>query len=94
LLARELSAKGAERYPDYPELQKAARVLAPPKVIRSDLPPTPSVKANREWLKENAKNYRGRWVALRNGELVGVANSFEELTGQIKNTRGILLTKV
>jgi len=94
LLARELSAKGAKRYPDHLELQKAARVLAPPKVIRSDLPPTPSVKANREWLKENAKNYRGRWVALRNGEIVGVATSFDELAKQVGDTRGILLTRV
>ena len=94
LLARELASEGAKRHPEHEELQKSARVLAPPKVIRSDLPPAPSVKANREWLKAHAKNYRGRWVALRNGELVRVANSFDELLEQVDDTQGILLTKV
>jgi hypothetical protein len=94
LFARELSSEGAKRYPEHRELQKSARVLAPPKVIRSDLPSAPSVKANREWLKEHAKDYRGRWVALRNGGLVGVASSFDELVEQVGDTQGILLTKV
>lgn len=94
LFARELSSEGVKRYPDHRELQKSARVLAQPKVIRSDLPPVPSVKANREWLKEHAKDYRGRWIALRNGELKEDANSFDELVEKVGDTQGILLTKV
>lgn len=94
LLARKLSAEGARRYPNHPELQKYARVLAPPKVVRSDLPPTPSVKANRNWLKEHAQSYKGRWVALRDGELKGVADSLDELVEQLGDTKGILLTRV
>jgi hypothetical protein len=93
-LARELSTEGARRYPRNPELQKYACVLAPPKVVRSDLPPTPSVKANRNWLKEHVQRYKGRWVALQNGELKGVANSLEELVTQLGDTKGILLTRV
>lgn len=93
-VARELSAEGARRYPNNPELQKYARVLAPPKVVRSDLAPTPSVKANRNWLKERAQSYKGRWVALRNGELKGVANSLDELVEQLGDTKGMLLTRV
>ena len=92
--ARELSTEGAGRYPHNPELQKYARVLAPPKVVRSDLAPTPSVKANRNWLKEHVQSYKGRWVALRNGELKGVANSLDELVTQLGDTKGILLTRV
>lgn len=93
-LARELSTEGARQYPHNPELQKYARVLAPPKVVRSDLAPTPSVKANRNWLKEHVQSYKGRWVALRNGELKGVANSLDELVEQFGDTKGMLLTRV
>jgi hypothetical protein len=94
LFARELSADGSKRYPEHAELAKAARILAPPKVIRSDLPPRPWVKANREWLKEHARDYRGRWVALRKGKLAAVADSFEEVVAHVGNVKGVLLTKV
>jgi len=92
--ARELSAEGVRLYPHNPELQKYARLLAPPKVVRSDLAPTPSVKANRNWLKEHIQSYKGRWVALRNGELQGAANSLDELVEQLGDTKGMLLTRV
>jgi len=40
LVARKLATEGAQRHPEHVELQKASRILAPPRVIRSDLPPT------------------------------------------------------
>jgi len=94
LAARHLAAKGAERYPDHAELQKYAHVLAPPTVIRRGLPPDPSLRANRDWLMRRSDQFRGRWVALRNGELLGSAPSLQSLTQQIGDTKGILLTKV
>jgi hypothetical protein len=94
LKARELSSEGIKLYPHDSELQKYARLLAPPKVVRSDLAPTLSVKTNRNWLKEHAQSHKGRWVALRNGELQGVANSLEELVEQLGDTKGMLLTRV
>ena len=93
-LARDLSVEGAERYPDHSELQQYARVLAPPKVVESNLPPNPSVRANRDWLKEHRQEYQGRWIALRSGVLAGVANSLDELVGQVGETQGVLLTKI
>lgn len=93
-LARDLSTEGAECYPDHSELQQYARVLAPPKVVRSNLPANPSVRANRDWLKKHRQDYQGRWIALRSGELAGIANSLDELVGQVGETQGILLTKI
>ena len=93
-LARDLSAKGAEDYPDHSELQKHARVLASPQVMRSHLPSNPSVRANRDWLKRHRQDYQGRWIALRSGALAGVANSLDELARQVGETKGVLLTKV
>jgi hypothetical protein len=36
-ITRKLAMEGSERYPDHAELQKAAYILAPPKVILSTL---------------------------------------------------------
>ena len=93
-LARDLSVEGAARYPDHSDLQQYARVLAPPKVVKSNLPPNPSVRANRNWLKEHRQEYQGRWIALRSGELAGVANSLDEVVRQVEDTQGVLLTKI
>jgi hypothetical protein len=92
--ARDLSMSGAARYPDHEELRKYARVLAPPQVRRSDIPPNPTMKANCDWLMRHGDSYRGQWVALCNGKLVGSGDSLKALTDQLGNTKGLLLTKV
>ena len=94
LAARNLSASGAARFPDREDLQKYARVLAPPRVIRTKLPANPAVKANRDWLVNHSDAYHGQWVALRNGELVGSAKTLKVLSDQLGDTKGLLLTKV
>lgn len=96
LVARNLAMQGAERYPADAELQKMAYVLAPPKVTVSKLPPKPGIRADRDWLQANWDTYKGKWVALRNGELLGVADSLDDLlkeVGEIENT-GILVTQL
>jgi excisionase family DNA binding protein len=94
LCARNLAAQGAEQYPDYAELQKMARILAPARVVRSDLPPVPSVRVNQDWLRAHADEYKGRWVALRDGILLAVASTLGELKAQLGTLDGILVTKV
>lgn len=94
LAARKLSAEGAEFHPNDSELQKYARVLAPPKVISTDVPPNPSQGTNLEWLKAHGEQYRGKWVAVKDGQLLGSADSLKELTAQVGDTKGkgILVT--
>lgn len=92
--ARELSAKGARRHPESTELGKQAYILAPPRVIRGQAATNSTHRANRDWLKAHGEEYHGQWVALRDGELLGVANTMEELTSRLSGTKGILLTIV
>ena len=92
--ARRLSDQGITLHPNHPELRKVAHVLAPPKVTRSTAPPDPTMKVNRDWLMANGDRYRGRWVALHNGDLIGVSDSLKSLAHQIGDTKGVLLTKV
>jgi hypothetical protein len=94
--ARSLAIEGAALYPKYIELQKMAHILASPEVKGAANQATLGVKANRDWLKSNWDSYRNRWVALREGELLDVADSLDELVekvGELKGT-GILVTKV
>jgi hypothetical protein len=94
LFARQLSARGSMLYPDEPELRKMARVLAPPRVVRSDLPSEPSLAADRAWLRANHARYRGQWIALCQGNLVASADTFSDLRSRVDSTDGLLLTRV
>ena len=50
--------------------------------VAPETTPRPMVKAGA-WLKEHGEEYAGRWVALRDDELVAVADSFPELRSQL-----------
>lgn len=96
LTARKLAQEGGNRFPDHPQMAKHARILAPVRTIRSDLPPEPEVEKDIYWLKAHRSEYRGQWVAIRNGILVASAMTYQELrqmVGNVKNT-GILIIKV
>lgn len=79
--------------PDSPELQRFARLFAPARQITRTLPANPTLRANREWLKSHRTEYRGQWVALRNGELLATATSLNELTRRVGDTANVLLTR-
>jgi hypothetical protein len=96
LTARRLSQEGATRFPNHVEIGKYARVLAPVKTIRSDVPSDPGVAKNNLWLKRHRNEYRGSWVALRDGELLASGKSLQDVKNQVgplKNSR-ILVTRV
>lgn len=90
--ARRLAIEGAQRYPVDAQLKKYARLLAPPSVRVKAPAPERGPKANRNWLKANAEQYRGKWIALKCGQLLAVADSLEELKGMLGDTRGVLVT--
>lgn len=95
-IARECALDGSHRFPDHAELQRLARLLAPPeaKVIKSE--PNTSWKHNKAWLQTHWHEYKGKWVALQNGNLLAVADNLDGLVaqlGEIKYT-GILVTPV
>ena len=92
LVARRLATEGATRYPEHAELQKAARILAPPKLIRSDLPCEPGMAKNAQWLKKERTHYRGKWVAVRNGQLLGTADTLHILVERFGKQEDILYT--
>lgn len=94
MAARSLSTEGVARFPNHAELVKYAHILAPPTVIRSDLPPRPDLKANRDWIMMHRQQFRGQWVALRHGKLLGVATTLQALRNQLREDEGAFYTKV
>ncbi len=53
-------------------------IFAPPRVARIDARDSDRTREYR-WLKENAKHFRGRWVAVLGDQLVSSAGSLKEL---------------
>lgn len=94
LTALNLVTRGIQRYPQNSGLQKMSRLLGPPRVLKTDLPPIQSLKANREWIRSHAVEYRGQWVALQEGRLIASASSVRELKAQAESLEGLLITKV
>jgi hypothetical protein len=92
-IARRLAADGVERYPDHAELRRATHILNPPYAARRS-PPDPGVQVNTSWLDSHWHEYRGRWIAIRNGELLGTAAVLDDLVAQIGDIKGVLLTPV
>jgi len=47
------------------------------------------LQKNYDWLKTNALDYAGQWVALDSGQLVAQANTLKELLSQITVKRDL-----
>jgi hypothetical protein len=82
-LARTLAQRGQILFPTHERLRQLAHVLAPPQVLNTHTPPAHGLDEMRRWLNEHAQAYRGRWIAVRAGQLLGAAASLAELRGQI-----------
>jgi hypothetical protein len=93
-LAIKLAQLGGRLFPDHERIQRAAQVLAPPVVRRVRPPRARGLRASMAWLREHASEYRGRWMAVRKGQLLGVADSLEELMPIVGNGENAVNTIV
>jgi uncharacterized protein DUF5678 len=91
--AREVAEQGLELFPDHPELQRLHHVLRPFEVRVNPYWKTPDPLPSYEWLKENARAYRGKWVGLDQGELVAAVDTLEEVLKALegRDPRGTLV---
>ncbi len=86
-LAMYLAQLGGRLFPGDEDLQRTARVLAPASVRRARAPEVRGLEASRAWLREHASEYRSKWLAVREGELLGAADSVEELEATVLRDR-------
>lgn len=74
-----------------------ADILTPPVVHNIHVSHAKGLDASMAWLSEHASQYRGQWVAVREGKLLGTAWSLEELDsiiGQDEDPISTIITKV
>jgi uncharacterized protein DUF5678 len=87
-----IADEGTRMHPHSDALRKYSSVLAPPRIV-TRIPANPGLRATREWLRSNAQQYRGKWVAVRDGHLLAAGDSFDDLARQPEN-RGALITLI
>jgi Family of unknown function (DUF5678) len=80
--ARRLAATAVDRYPGDSDLRKIHETL---NVGRTQRKPASgrSTREELEWLREPPEEYRGKWVALIDRHIVGVADSLKELVAAL-----------
>jgi hypothetical protein len=82
-LAVTLAQRGAALFPDDEAVQRTARTLSPPAAHTDPGEPPHGLEASRSWLQTHAMAYRGQWVAVYDGHLLGSASSLDELRSRI-----------
>ena len=91
--ARNIVFRGAQLHPSDAELQKHAYVFAPPKEFRRT-PAHPHARANHQWMMEHGGQYRGQWVAVRNGQLLGASASRDDLVATLDDKTDVIVALV
>ena len=84
--ARRQLVEAVRRFPGNPEIRLAQRVLG-----EGETSPNPFVQstagAEIEWLREPPPEARGKWIALIGSQLVGMADSADELMSSLRSER-------
>ena len=89
--AKYLFREETRRHPSSPAIARYAPLFDPKRAVR--LPSNPTLRANRQWLNAHRQEYRGQWIALRNGKLLANAPTLTDLEQKIGRTAGALVTR-
>jgi len=82
-LAMELAQRGKQLFPNSQRIQRAAQVLKPPVIVSTRPAQGDSRDVSRAWLTQHDHEYRGQWVAVRGGALLGASPTLNGLYQQI-----------
>jgi hypothetical protein len=95
-LAISLAQQGGQLFPDNERVQQMARMISPLGIqVDRDTPHHTGIKQSSDWLNTHADQYRGQWVAVREGTLIAAAPTLVELEALIgDNDDHTLVTRV
>ncbi len=91
--ARELFQLAVKFFPDEKKFSVAKNIIAPSKVVSSNKSETEGIQETTQFLKNLGKEFEKKWIAVSNGRLLGVSNSYSELAKTYKD-RDVFITKV
>jgi predicted HTH domain antitoxin len=92
--ARALIAEGRARYPDDEWIARAECVMTAPEARLVERAPVSDPRADWRWLDAHSEEYRGQWVALKDGGLVAAAPSLSALAEAVPDVRDVFVTQV
>ena len=78
--AAHLAQLGVKQFPDDLRLVQAARVLTPSAIRIAPSNQPGRLQALQDWLHFHANPYRGQWVVVRAGHLLGAAPELAQLS--------------
>lgn len=84
--ARKLTLEAVRRFPGDDKIRLAKQILAVGKATPNPYV-QPTATAEIEWLKNPPEEARGKWVALVGSQLVGMADSVDELRQSLKSKK-------
>lgn len=87
-LARELVKELAVRWPEVEHIQHYARVLEPP--VARVVPGLPSRSLDKDyaWIREHAREYPGRWLAVFEDRLIAADPDLDVVTAAARRELG------
>jgi len=93
--ARRIASLGHEAYPDDDTLRRMAILTGPARVIGTSPASNPEgILADMEWFKSHAREHLDKWVAVRDGVLLGEADSWEELERLVPDLRQAIVDRI
>jgi len=84
--ARRLATEAAQRFPGSEEIHLAESILSEARTTPNPYV-QPTATAEIEWLRSPPAGARGKWVALIGNEVVGMADSLEELKRSLETKK-------
>lgn len=91
--ARKLFQLVVNFFPDEKKFSVAKNIIAPSKVVSTKKSETKGIQETTQFLKSLGKEFEKKWIAVSNGILLGVSNSYGELSKTYKD-RDVFITKV
>jgi hypothetical protein len=91
--ARELFQLAVKFFPYQKKFSVAKNIIAPSKVVSSNKSETEGIQETTQFLKNLGKEFEKKWIAVSNGRLLGVSNSYSKLAKTCKG-RDVFITKV
>jgi hypothetical protein len=62
--------------------------------LRDDAPADPRIANNEAWLRKHAHEFRGRRIAVKDGELLGSADLLADLVREVGKTPKVLFSLI
>jgi hypothetical protein len=80
-----VAERGLALYPDHPELKRLHHALRPYEVRSVPGLNIPDRRETYEWLRQNADNYRGQWVAVLGTDLIAASPDLDEVRKAVQS---------